>query len=87
MTHRESKPWIAIWYLPHCGVALYEESPGVWTAVNQRKIIVLPFFLVYEMWVFVHFVEETMTFYYSVYAWDNAVAVISAWFEVLKGWG
>lgn len=88
MSHRESKPWCASWYSPHCYTRLYEQVPGLWTALNTRKIIMwLPLPFVAYMLVYVHFNENTMTFYYSVYAYDNAVQMVSAYMEVLKGWG
>lgn len=87
MSHRESKPWCASWYPPHCYTQLYEESPGIWTAVNRQKILMwLPFPFWATLKVSVHFKESDMTFYYSVDEWSNGVDVFSALFEWLGGW-
>lgn len=87
MSHRESKPWCSSWYTPHCWAKLYEESPGVWTAENFRKIIMwLPLPFIAYMKVCVHFKESDMTFYYSVKYYDNGVALFSALFEWLADW-
>lgn len=87
MSHRESKPWCASWYTPHCWIKLYEESPGMWTAENFRKIIMwLPLPFIAYMKVCVHFKESDMTFYYSVKYFDNGVQLFSALIQWLGDW-
>ena len=61
MGHKESKPWYAVWYAPHCYTNLYETSPGVWRACNNRKAFLFGIFWD-SIIVYVQFNEDEMMF-------------------------
>ena len=73
-SHRQSKPWYAIWGGPNNYARLYEESPGVWTAENRRQVWLVWYWAV--VIARVHFNENNLNFYYSEFIWQNGHLII-----------
>ena len=84
MSHREGKPWFAIWWTPHCYTKLYEYD-GNWIAKNFRKVLFFGFIGSY-MNVQVWFKESEWKFYYFLEFYYAGNDIFESLFGYLADW-